>query len=140
MISSHTIGSFFCTSPCREIQQWLPAARTYGIAAKAYGRLEDSSNEAVSLCRQAACLCQGRRKKDSAQVADECMILTQKVNNDIVLGKPPQSFELFGHAKHGLAKCCILKSTYELLRNMDFYHKCLVKILKMLSSAKRDFT
>ncbi len=84
----------YLVRPCREIQQWLPAARTYGISAKAYGTHEDSSNEAVSLCRQAACLCQGRRKKDSVQVADDCMILTQKVNNDMVLGKLHQSGDI----------------------------------------------
>ena len=66
--------------------QWLHASRSFGIAAKAYGRVNNIVEEASCRCRQASSLYQGQRAADASSTADHCMILCQKITHGKTLG------------------------------------------------------
>ena len=70
-----------------ELREWLPAARAFGLASRSFGLMSDWENQAVSLCREATSLFQGQRPDLALQVADDCMILCQRVHQVDPLGK-----------------------------------------------------
>ncbi len=70
-----------------ELGNWLPAARSYGVAANTYAKLDNHASETIALCHQATSLLKGGRHSNASQAADNCMVLCQSVTEDQTLGK-----------------------------------------------------
>lgn len=69
-----------------DLQEWLSGSRANGLAARAYAILRDWENQAITTCHEATCLYHGRRQDLALQIADDCMIVCQKVPQGASLG------------------------------------------------------
>ena len=67
--------------------QWLHAARCFGVGANSYAQVNNIMEEANCRCRQASSLHQGKRIENASSAADQCMILCHKITHGTTLGK-----------------------------------------------------
>ena len=65
----------------------LQSARAYGIAAVARGKLKQTAQQVMCMCQQAEALLRASKTSDALDIADDCIILCQRVNQaSVTLG------------------------------------------------------
>ena len=58
----------------------LQSARAYGIAAVVHGNLKHTDQQLMCMCQQANSLLQAKKANDALDIADDCIILCQRVH------------------------------------------------------------